>query len=513
MDATFLKDVIVCPPSSLVCIEYPGIVKNVDKMLETLGGVQQFSKVLHNQLARIELRFRPKDLFAHCAFGDRHQVNSLMVKAIKKRYTFADGRTEIRYETYPIGVIETVYKFKSLGDFQYLPMKRCDENLKKSETNVRLNVRLSNSKELENLKQPDPSLETVAFGSTFQNSDSTTNFSPRYESLLHSLVVTDPFSSKQTVFNEKTPLMMMPVIFSRFDASSSYFYRNDPKHRDKSIAEEIERQNRLSIIGRNRKPRCVLAYLIHFSDPVPAGPEKPLALAKIDSNVLAELDRLFNDRPIWSKNAIMYHLHIPRSGLRFALSSRAFFYYSGPFRGLWVKFGYDPKQHPECKIYQTLDFRLKQVFSKKLDNDSNSQKRIRARVSMKKSNQDKKARVPMIEPTASTSRKDPLDKDKDSMTCKHENAFIFRKGIMPLYRQIFYQLCDIHVEEITELVHQNDNEEQTCTEKDGWLIPGTIDKIRTILSKNIDKTLEELEMKKDFQCIENDFSDVECSSK
>lgn len=30
---------------SLVCIEYPGIVQNVDKMLDTLGGIRQLSMV------------------------------------------------------------------------------------------------------------------------------------------------------------------------------------------------------------------------------------------------------------------------------------------------------------------------------------------------------------------------------------------------------------------------------------------------------------------------------------
>lgn len=28
-----------------MCIEYPGLVKNVDKMLETLGGVEKISEV------------------------------------------------------------------------------------------------------------------------------------------------------------------------------------------------------------------------------------------------------------------------------------------------------------------------------------------------------------------------------------------------------------------------------------------------------------------------------------
>lgn len=30
----------------------------------------------------------------------------------------------------------------------------------------------------------------------------------------------------------------------------------------------------------------------------------------------------------------------------------------GPFRQLWVRFGYDPKQHPESAVYQTIHFRV-----------------------------------------------------------------------------------------------------------------------------------------------------------
>lgn len=32
---------------------------------------------------------------------------------------------------------------------------------------------------------------------------------------------------------------------------------------------------------------------------------------------------------------------------------------TGPWRSLWVRFGYDPRKHPEAKIYQVLDFRIR----------------------------------------------------------------------------------------------------------------------------------------------------------
>jgi hypothetical protein len=32
---------------------------------------------------------------------------------------------------------------------------------------------------------------------------------------------------------------------------------------------------------------------------------------------------------------------------------------TGPWRSLWIRFGYDPRKHPEAKIYQVLDFRIR----------------------------------------------------------------------------------------------------------------------------------------------------------
>ena len=32
---------------------------------------------------------------------------------------------------------------------------------------------------------------------------------------------------------------------------------------------------------------------------------------------------------------------------------------TGPWRSLWIRFGYDPRKRPEAKIYQVLDFRIR----------------------------------------------------------------------------------------------------------------------------------------------------------
>jgi len=49
--------------SDLVCVEYPGLVNSNQRMLETLGGLDNIAQVLDEPNRRLELRFRPDDVF------------------------------------------------------------------------------------------------------------------------------------------------------------------------------------------------------------------------------------------------------------------------------------------------------------------------------------------------------------------------------------------------------------------------------------------------------------------
>ena len=38
----------------------------------------------------------------------------------------------------------------------------------------------------------------------------------------------------------------------------------------------------------------------------------------------------------------------------------AYYFITGPWRTLWVRFGYDPRKNKEAKIYQLVDYRIRQ---------------------------------------------------------------------------------------------------------------------------------------------------------
>lgn len=75
-----------------------------------------------------------------------------------------------------------------------------------------------------------------------------------------------------------------------------------------------------------------------------------------------QIVQMFEQRPVWSKNAIMYHLKADRVELRSVLPGVAYYFTSGPFRCLWVKFGYDPRKDQSAVKYQTVDFRLRHSY-------------------------------------------------------------------------------------------------------------------------------------------------------
>lgn len=68
----------------LVCVEYPGVVRNEAKMLQTLGGEESVSRIYTDPTKRLELYFRPKDPYCHPVCANRFSTSSLLLRIRKK---------------------------------------------------------------------------------------------------------------------------------------------------------------------------------------------------------------------------------------------------------------------------------------------------------------------------------------------------------------------------------------------------------------------------------------------
>lgn len=263
----------------------------------------------------------------------------------------------------------------------------------------------------------------------------------------------------------------------------------------------MERQAQLSIIGRTRKSRCIIACLINWSDPVPGEPSQQVkeAIKKkgINNALLGVIKKCFNERPIWSRNALMARLNCSRPDIKFILPNVAYYFLNGPFRCMWIRFGYDPRLDKKSKIYQTLDFRVKQAYAKNMSSNRIKAKRsiYQYQLPLRKSDHEKlRPKVSTITTEAlmqaSTSKGGKSQEPSKESEGKLLASYVFKPGMMPAYRQLFYQLCDIQVDEVQRIVHSNDDSEpDVCDERDGWCVPKAIEQIRAVMSEAVDEML------------------------
>lgn len=114
-----------------VAIEYPGKVVNNEKMIETLGGLEELSKgIIEKQ--KLQLKFRP-NFYAKPALSTEPQETSGMLIKVRVRKSKTDPTKKpeaISAEL--VGTVGTTYKFNNFADYQFLPIQR-NEQTGKSE--------------------------------------------------------------------------------------------------------------------------------------------------------------------------------------------------------------------------------------------------------------------------------------------------------------------------------------------------------------------------------------------
>ena len=298
------------PLPGLVCVEYPGVVKNPLKVVETLGGLETISRVVAEPNRRLELRWRPGDVFCKPACGERTGASSflLRVKRRKLKAGRGEGKPPVVHSSSVEGAVSQCYKFSSLADFQYLCMEKTAEGHK----SVYDQVYLGTSPSL----PPSSWLDTPA------------------------------------------PLFLPPAAFSRMDIPQDYQYRRETTTAPSSLQPATPH----NIIGRTRHRRSHHAIFVTYDvDKVPDKPRdvalNQIKLKFIDQERLAVVRAKFEERPVWSKNALTSLTRLPADRLKLILPALSYYFTTGPWRNQWIRLGYDPRKEPGAARHQTLDYR------------------------------------------------------------------------------------------------------------------------------------------------------------
>lgn len=467
----------ICPIDleQLVLIEYPGFVKNVNKAMETLGNIETIERVFASQKDRLELKFRPADPLSHPAYGDRIPKKCLVLRITKSKSRDTNVSAE-SYSLKVVGKVQTSFSFDTLAEFQWLPMQRTNPVSCIKSSDLQAGVKIKRTPE---------------------------SLNPKYASILDDLLpIKSPFDNTLKNFNPDAPLLLLPAVFSRFDTPRE-IHQPHPKFRSKEMRDEFERQQSLSIIGRTRKKRSTMSYLLNFGDKIPDKvpdrlAQERLSLSSPEKALLPKLEACFKRQKVWSKASLCYELNITALEIKYALPLIAYHYVNGPFRTMWVSYGYDPHKDSSSKVLQTLDFRVKHPqdqndYSRRSINQYQLPMRKNPEKSKNKQHFDLKT---MISSTTSSSHHNYDDSIDDSLIGLKGFAITeamckFRKDLVPVARQLSYQLKDIEIDGVQAIVHSNDGREpEVCSEKDGWLPEGSIDRIRKIMNKSLKDTVD-----------------------
>uniref|UniRef100_A0A0C9QR49 GTF3C5_0 protein n=1 Tax=Fopius arisanus TaxID=64838 RepID=A0A0C9QR49_9HYME len=353
------------------CIRYPGNVINVDKAMETLGGLSGISTAVTTSNRRLELRFRPSDGFCKPACGDRHQVSGflLRIRVKKSRVDNVTGENQEKasqaWRNHASAMPKDITRLED--SIEDITKDLRSSSIDPGESNPRNNCRIDKSKYEDlsgNQNYRLPKLKIMGRVDTEFRFTSLCDFqylpvarstrdSGRNESIYESIhpVGIPPYKWLE----KKVPYFFPPAAFSRMDNVQQL-----------PLKAETKEPGQENIIGKTRKRRAGLANFIHFvTATIPTHPPKGIEIAMkvkfLNDNHLETMRALFEERPIWSRNAILYKTNYTNEQLKILLPSYAYYFLSGPWRIMWIKLGYDPRKDPTARKYQTLDYRLKSM--------------------------------------------------------------------------------------------------------------------------------------------------------
>lgn len=411
-----MKQIVINPDQfpKLVLIEYPAIVKNESRAIDCLGGMDSINQVMERpNVRRFEFRFRPEDKYCKPSCSESKPGFGFLLRLKVRRYKNSSRAPQV-LSSQPVGMIKQIFSFDALFDFQYLPLDNDGNNI-------------------------------------------------YHQMVPGSILDVEYFSRPTTAF-------VPPITLSRIDKPQFYCYRRPPVKRcDTSVL-------------RNR--RKIGSYSVsHLVEEVPAASNAAIAnqLEPVVNQLnltaaRATLEQMFAERPVMSRMYLMHNSGISSDRLKLLLPLIAYNFVSGPWRTMWAKLGYDPRQDPDAWRYQIVDYRARGTALK-------TKMKIRRPVATAPY-RVKKKELSLIGDTNET-------ENTQKETLPDDNMFRFRPGYFPGAMQIFYQYCDVELPEVAETLQSN--VQSKYNSESGWLAPSVETTVRSLIKSYVDSSLRDLD--------------------
>ncbi|KAG8738626.1 tau 95 subunit of transcription factor TFIIIC [Ceratobasidium sp. 428] len=375
-------------------VEYPGYVKSAPSStahaIRTMGGQKALDHVFGESGRILELRLQPDNPFAHPVTGDMVATNKLLVKVVarRKKKTIenyldeasldlnktgtkttgkgkgkdvgTDAQSEEPSGTYTaeiVGIIPKTVRFRSMADFQFQPDED-DYIVQMRHAMDRLDVDAVQSFDLEPLREN--------YGSGQPTPQSSATVDPnRMDVDVNPDIPTTSTTAIEKDAGPKSQLKLIPPpLFSRQGIPQHYNLKQNPMSVIHTTVDPTTGEETRRYIHKHRlKGSMAPAAISWENEKVPTEPPKHILDAKAQAkpHLLAKLRELFEQRPVWSRIALVNQFpalegrEIQNTKVHIALVSYTFS--DGAWRDTLLRLGYDPRKDPQARFYQRVYFR------------------------------------------------------------------------------------------------------------------------------------------------------------
>ncbi|GAD92040.1 RNA polymerase III transcription factor subunit, putative [Paecilomyces variotii No. 5] len=330
------------PSRRIVSVEHPGIVKNVDKAIDTLNGSSGISKILKPQRADTpaNLNIRPEDPMARSIQSASLPSNNIVLKVTVPKWT---GRKRKRESDEP-------FTLDAAAENERRTAKDRLRSLRDNEG--KYHVEAVGMVDRYHVFRSMPDYVYSTTGSAFTQKFKEHILPFDYEKM-------KKFDIDLTRGTGSNLDLIPPPSLSHGDVPLNYMYRQNP-----AVKQSVDTSGKVTTVNTQQAPK-VLTYLVTYdAEEVPSGPRESCPpVETLEPNLqdtIATIKKFFEQRPLWTRRALRNLLttHDQRYCLRHAVPYVGYIFRSGPWRDAIVKFGHDPRSSPEYRQYQTIMFKL-----------------------------------------------------------------------------------------------------------------------------------------------------------
>ncbi|KAL1203278.1 hypothetical protein V5N11_031873 [Cardamine amara subsp. amara] len=310
------------PSKEAFVVHFPGYPSSIPRAIETLGGIQGISQARESISNKLELRFRPEDPYAHPALGEQRPCNGFLLRISKKDIkkpvlATSDVCLEEASPVLSADIVAHVsesFQFDGMADYQHVIPIHADIAQKKKRKWMEVDSLAGNS-DLMGLADEDV-------------------------------------------------MMLLPQFFAPKDIPDNVALKppatSGPKKKDDADAAT---QNFYEIDVGPIKPSLFGLSLAFIQIPKKLNWEDFVAPSSNHWQWQVSVSALFEERPIWTRDSVVQRLldkglKCTHHMLNRFLLRAAYYFSSGPFLRFWIKRGYDPRNDPESRVYQRMEFRV-----------------------------------------------------------------------------------------------------------------------------------------------------------